>query len=144
MCATTSGLENNLQCELNFPHRDLRDLVDHAEARLRKRIQRNETGAVLAIRKWIICAVENIEKFRTELDVEGFAELRDVVVFDKGHIKVHQTRPNYGIARQVAHQVDTSEGIHSSLGERLSQQRCGICVAVGIPKGRAWRNWINK
>ena len=98
-------LEDQLQGKLNLPHRDLRVLINQAEAGNREGIKDIEiVGGRREVR-----SVKNIKELRAELDIEVFAILRDVVVFNEGHIDVKLSRPNDRVAGQVAQEIGTGE-----------------------------------
>ena len=98
-------LEDHLQRKLNLPHRNLRVLVNQAKAGNRERIKHVEVVSW----RCEVRSVKDIEELRTELDIDVFTELRDVVILDKGHIDVELSRPNDRVAGQVAQQIGTGE-----------------------------------
>jgi hypothetical protein len=106
----TPRLEDDLQAELNFPHRHLGLLIDRAKTIHRARIKNVEV-----VRRWcIIRTVQNIEKLRTELDVEILAEFGNAGVLDQGKVNVEQSRPDNRVTWQVAQEIRAGQRVRIS------------------------------
>src|SRR5579859_4380382 len=93
---TFLNLPNNLQGKLNLPCRSLGQ-SDAAESgnRLSGRADDLERPASLVCgqcRRRKVGAIQDVEKLRAELDIEGLRDLGNVIVLHHGEIDVKQPR----------------------------------------------------
>ena len=95
----------NLQCELNFPVGNLSG-VNLAKARngIPCRIDRFK----IVDRGSEVRVIQDVEKFRPELDGESFRDFWKFSVLDHGEIEVQQAWSNDRVAPEISQKVDAS------------------------------------